>query len=617
VVDVYSGKSMKPTISAIDSPVAPRNVAFSLMAAAALALVAVVYWPVHQADFVWDDKVFIHDNAWLSAGSDWQKTVLHGFADWNNYFRPLGMALWVAEARGFGITPGPMHLVSLLLHLANTLIVGVLALRLCPPLAPGKNPKMLACVVMLMYGLHAALIEPVTWLACQFDLLVTLFMLLGLLLNLIERSVAMRALLVAACFFIAACAKESAVAFPVLLVLFDWVRPDTTPSALSNRDRFRALVRRQWPIYLSVLAAGFGYLLFRHWALAKFVQPLVHQPFFSWQRFQTVCFTYMVLWRTIIWPFVGLAPEHIVPASGFDIISPVSLAIDIAALIIGFTGLLLTWRRKRLGILILGVTAMLFPVLRVIPIDFDESLFHERYTMPAIAICCILLPGFFADRATSPNRVRLASPLLVGTVLLWLLIATINIRITVPLWSTDLRMWQWAARENPDAVFVQGNLLSAYLSDNDLARATNVAEILMAKGQSCPSCMVNVADLALLKGDTKLATAALKNADKAMLGTVPPPTVIIDYVLINGNLHQLEHDDAGAEAAFRDAISLDPQRPDGHMCLAVLLERQGKQADANAELNKTLALTAPDAIASRRAQFREALAAKTRFSPHP
>jgi hypothetical protein len=607
---------MEQTVLATDQISSRPGIGFRYMAIVVLALVALIYWPVHQAWFVWDDKIFLRDNAWLWAGNDWRTVVLHGLPDWHNYFRPLGMALWVLEVRGFGVVPGPMHVLSLLLHLTNTLLVGLIALRFCRLDGPGRPSNRLACVAMLIYGLHPALIEPVSWIASQCDLLVTLFMLLGLLLNLTVRRTAMRAVLVATSFFVATSAKESAIAFPVLLFLFDWAQSDGGPQALGNRHHFLAIIRRQGPIYSAVLIAGIGYLIFRDWALVHFLQPIINIPFLSWQRFQIVCFTYLVYWRMIIWPFVGLSPIHIVPTARFAIATPVSLGLDMAAVAVGLTGLWLAWRRQRLGIIIVAVTAALFSALHVIPIEFDESLFHERYTMPAIAVVCVLLPGMFAvgDISVTANRPRLMFPGLIGLITLWLLLATLNIRITLPLWFNDMSMWQWAARENPDTVFVQDHVLEQYIDTNDLVHATSVANFLMSKGQSCPSCMLDVASLAIVENNVALGAEAMKKADAAMAGTIPGPTLVVEYVLENGALHQIEHDDDGAEAAYRDAISMDSKRPAGYMALAILLARHGKSQEANSMLNKALALYPPDVIELRRSQFRQALAQGARLS---
>ncbi len=482
----------------------------SLIMLAIIGVIVLVYWPVHRSGFVWDDKIFFHDNAWLRPGVDLKALVFHGLADWSNYFRPLGIALFLVEGRAFSFGPEPMHFVSLALHLCNTLAVCARAQRLGPLPKAMARPQWHAYAAMLFYGLHPALIEPVAWISSQIDLLAILFMLLGLLLNLQLGKPVVRALAVALCFFLAACTKEAAIAFPLVLVLLDWGQSGKEPGTSSRVGSIYLLFRRQWLVYLAVIAAGIGYLFLRHWALGLLVQTSAHQPFASWERFQTICYTYLTYWRMLIWPMSGLAPVHIVPAAQFAMVSVGSLAIDFAACGLGLTGLVLAWRRHPLGILIMCVTAAIFPVLHIIPVDFDESLYHERYAMLAIAVASALLPGVFASIAARIGPFRPMAALTKGLIGIWLVLAVLNIRITVPLWFNDTSLWQWAAQKNSDSVFVQGHLLSTYLDTGDLPRAAKVAEFLASNGQSCPVCMLNVAYLALLEGDAERAASALE-----------------------------------------------------------------------------------------------------------
>src|SRR5487761_2750661 len=103
------------------------------LAAAVLAATAIAYWPIHAAGLVWDDKFYLHDRAWLRQGRDWLQIVFHGFPDWGAYFRPLGVALFTAEIRLFDTAPMPMHMTSLVLHLLNTLLVGLVARKFFAP----------------------------------------------------------------------------------------------------------------------------------------------------------------------------------------------------------------------------------------------------------------------------------------------------------------------------------------------------------------------------------------------------------------------------------------------------------------------------------------------------
>ncbi|WP_420652912.1 hypothetical protein, partial [Mesorhizobium japonicum] len=63
-----------------------------------------------------------------------------------------------------------------------------------------------------------------------------LFMLIGLIINATAKRTAFRATGVALCFFLAASTKESAVALPFFLVIFDWfaLKPTTNTSSLAQ-----------------------------------------------------------------------------------------------------------------------------------------------------------------------------------------------------------------------------------------------------------------------------------------------------------------------------------------------------------------------------------------------
>ena len=589
-----------------------RDIAATL---AVLALTAFVYGPVRGLGLVWDDKPLLHDKAWLREGNEWISIALHGLADWTNYFRPLGVALFTAEARLFDAAPAPMHLLSLGLHLLNTLLVGTLARSMLKRIGDRSNATLLPYVAMLLFGLHPALIEPIAWISSQCELLVTLFTLLGLVANATLRHKFARAIVVALCFFLAACAKEAAVSFPLLLLTFDWISTgeefQRSGAAGPKRARyiFRALLRRQGLVYLSVFLAGIAYLAFRYWGLGFLTSSYGQAMPLSWVRLQLICFTYLTYWKLLVWPMSGLGPIHIVPEQQFAEFTFAAAAIDAAALAIASTGAYLLWKRRPLGGLIVAVTVTLLPVLHIVPTDFDESIFHDRYAMTALAVACSFLPLVavtITRQRESPRRLILYCAMATGV---WLLVATINIRATLPLWSDEVRLWEWALRQNPGSVVVEDHLLQAYLDSNDLTRAQSVADVLMRDGRSCPNCMINVAYLAVGRGDAERASIALQEAKKAMDKLVPVRQLIVGYILTLGSLSQLQQDPDEAARAYQAAISVDPLNPDAYMSLAFLQARQGNFGEARKTAETALSLCPADDRARRRHEFEQVLAA--------
>jgi len=175
------------------------------------------------------------------------------------------------------------------------------------------------------------------------------------------------------------------------------------------------------------------------------------------------------------------------------------------------------------------------------------------------------------------------------------LLAAVNIRVTLPLWSDEILLWQWALRENPRSVLAQDNLLSLYLHDGALAKARPLADALAgAEGKTCADCMLNLAAFAIVDRDAGRAAAALEGAKVAMLGQPPHNRQIVGVMVVTGDLKRLQGDMAGAEEAYRDAISLDPQNPTTLMSLAITLALEGKIDEARRNAGESLMLFAPD-----------------------
>jgi tetratricopeptide (TPR) repeat protein len=509
----------------------------------------------------------------------------------------------------FDVAPGPAHLVSLAIHLLNVACVGVLARLLLGTCMDGR--RHLPLLAMLLFGFHPLLIEPVAWISGQFELVVTLFVLLGLLANLAIRRVVIRSVVVAACFLLAACAKESAVAFPLLLFVVDWLRP---PQASRPPARASDRIKAQWPVYLAVLLAGLLYLLLRRWSIGYLVQSAPQMAIFSWQRLQLICHTFITYWHVIVWPMASLDPLHVVPYTQFGTTTPGSIATVAAAIALLGAGLWLLWLRNAFGGVIVGATAALLPMLHVLPIEFDDSFYHDRYAMTAIAIAAAFLPKAIADLLGAHPRLRRPLLLAAPVIALWLLLAVVNIRVTLPLWSNEIALWQWILREHPDSNEATNSLLSQYLIHDDAAHARPLAQTLRTSGTDCTTCMVNVANFDIMQGDAAAAAAALKRARTATRHWAPTKVQILGFIMTTGDLRTLQGDLAGAQEAYRDAMSMDPLAPGPRVSLAIALARQGQYDAARKTAEEAWPLFAPDDRIEQQQRFERAFA-RSRLEP--
>lgn len=550
----------------------------ALCAAVASLLVAIAYWPVAHAQFVYDDITDFQAMAWLRHGDRWLQLLFHGFNDWTNYFRPFGVALFTLQLRLFHAQPGPMHLVSLALHLVNTLSVGALALKIGRhSRVPEQQRSWILSISMLLYGLHPLLVEPVAWIGCQFELTATLFMLLGWIANIGIVRPTTRAFSVAICFFLAACSKESAAAFPFVIVILDWFI-QTSPNDGSIPARLLKLLNHNWLTYAAVILTGLVYLVIRHWSLGALVPATDAHALPLWARLQEAGFLYLRYWRMFFWPTMGMGPLHPVPQQQFLHFNASAAVQDAGAACILIVGILLALRRGHFGGLILGVTFLLLPVLHLIGPNFDASLYHERYAMTALALACAWLPTCLQQISAPLRMHRLLPP--AGKLILaaWLILAVITIRITVPLWSTQINLWTWAVQKDPTYIYAKDELISAYINQGDYTSAWKLIDEIVKNHEKCMTCMFNAATLSISEGNPQRASFFLQKAkDLPELNTHPH---FRTYLTLVAQVELLEHRYKQAETAARAAIALDNLDPQPQLVLAVALAMQGQTSTA-------------------------------------
>lgn len=442
-----------------------------------LGIVAALYAQVLQADYVWDDVAFFTAASDLRTGDPWKAAVASVIAG-TAYFRPLVMGTFIAEARLLDANPLYSHLVNLLLHLVNTLLVGMLAWRL----ARAKELKtatlpFFSAIAMLFYGLHPAMVEPVAWASGRFDLMVTLFCLGALLLSVSNTWWGDG--LCALFFFAAALSKEMAVTFGALLFLWLWA---LQAPALGLAFNLRAMWERK-RLYGLVLAAGVAYLTMRAQYMPNMVSfdPVVAEQLGSWaRRGAYVGLTLDFYLRTVAFPFLHMGPLH--PFDPLLLDGPQTawgwavVATSAAWLVIS------AWRPTTIRLLLSAALIGLLPVLNFVPLAMVGNIGHERFLVLPLAFF-VLAATLLLWRITSGiygmanlPRWRVLTGCLTA---IWLGVAALNVHVTVPLWKNELVFWHWAYRTHPDSPYAQFSLAAAAIN----AKRFDVLEEVMTKAE--------------------------------------------------------------------------------------------------------------------------------------
>lgn len=563
-----------------------------LATSAVVVTVLAVYWPALSAGYVWDDILTFQQRGWLYYGDEWKRYIFTGFNEWELYFRPLVVALFVLQVRIFGGDPGGMHAVTLGMHLVNVVLVVLLARSVAPK--EWKFSAMAALLAGFVYGLHPMLVETVVWIGCQFDQMQVMTMLLGLLAAHLIKIPWMRAVTVSLCFILSALSKESAAAFPALIFLFDWLM--RTDDSFPLRQRLAALLRDNWPTYMSLMATGVGYLFLRHHMMGSTVAGLAPGMLIpDIERVDTVAYVYLKYWMVVLGVPTDLNPLHAVGSVEFgkDILL-ISLRI-IASLGVLALGLLAVLRRlKAIGVLVIAVTLYLVPVLGIMPIQFDESIYHERYAIGAVVLVAVLLPKMLREWADifSPHLPALVKlfPILA---MIWLTWAVVNVRVTIPLWSDNLALWQWAVKGNPESTNARANLIGAYMMFGDTDNARDALEDVVSKDMDCPTCYINGFIMAVGgEGDVELAESMVDRLRRSP-DIMDDKSVRFLYLRTAAHYELRLGNYEDAVDLLEAAIDLEGYDSHSYMLLAEAMVAQGRQEAASDAAEKSLAMVNP------------------------
>ena len=148
---------------------------WQIMALLAAATVA-VFWQVRWQEFVnFDDPAYVTYNPVVREGLTWPGVVwafanLHGEA---TYWHPLTWLSHMVDCQLFGLKPAGHHLMSLLLHTLNTLLLFAVLRRMT-----GRRGA--SAMVAALFALHPLQVDSVAWISERKNLLSTCFGLLCL-----------------------------------------------------------------------------------------------------------------------------------------------------------------------------------------------------------------------------------------------------------------------------------------------------------------------------------------------------------------------------------------------------------------------------------------------------
>ncbi len=173
------------------------------------------YFPAFFAGFVWDDRVFTEARAVRDIDGLWRIYFSPAEIENEAHYWPLVYTTFWLEHKLWGYAPTGYHIVNVLLHLINTLLLWRLVARLT---VPG------AWIVAAVFAVHPLHVESVAWVIERKDLLSALFYLAAFsaYIRFVAERRPGRYFLALFLFALGMLCKSIAVTLPAALLIYHW-----------------------------------------------------------------------------------------------------------------------------------------------------------------------------------------------------------------------------------------------------------------------------------------------------------------------------------------------------------------------------------------------------------
>lgn len=421
----------------------PRSRKGSVLFGAALAIVTImVYSPVTGNAFIdLDDDVYIWRNPMVMAGISWEGlrwafTTFHE-SNWH----PLTWISHMLDVEFFGVDPQGAHLVNLVLHILNSLLVFVILLR-------ATNAFQLSALVSVLFAVHPMHVESVAWAAERKDVLSAFFGLLTILFHVrhvLEPAARKWYFLGIGSLAMGLLCKPMLVSIPLLLLLMDYWPLARLSGVEGSGVKPLKLVREKLPHAALVLASMVITIVAQKSGGA--MQGLENIPFSS--RLSNMVTAY----ASYIGSFFRPASMAIYYPHPIDGIAPWKVAGAIALLI---SVSAVTWLRvRRSPYLFVGWIWFLLTLVPVIGlVQVGGQSMADRYTyMPYIGLAIIVAWG--ADELRRAYR-ALGTPLVAMTCL-WVVVLAYTAHEQVKRWKDSSTVFAHALSVTDDNIAIEFN----------------------------------------------------------------------------------------------------------------------------------------------------------------
>jgi len=514
------------------------NIRVTVLCLLLAALVFVVYAQTVNSGFVgYDDSDYITENPYVIDGLT-REGVAWAFTTTLHYhWHPVTWLSHMTVSEFFGLNPGAHHLVNLLLHLANSLLLFII-LR-------GMTGSMWrSAMVAALFALHPMNVEPVAWVTGRKDLLSTFFLMLTMWSYVIyvRKPGVWKYLLCILFFCLGLMTKSMLVTVPGILLLIDYwplgrlrIRLSRGNSGHEGISLFRIILEK---VPFILLSAVLGVLTVTVFSQRMPTDVMSATPLIEKAAMSVVHY----------WEYIGkmLWPSHMAfTYSHPDLYSPLKIFGGWAFLVC--TTALVLWWARRLPYLVVGWLWFLGTFLPVIGVVQKGGWgMADRYAyVPFIGLFIIVVWGI--NDIAARWKWRFVKQGLIVAAAVLLSVMSVTAWFQAGYWKDDIAL---AMR----ALDVTGGKTNIY---------NNLAVALEKEGRT---------------------DEAIRYYQEAL--RVNPSYVKAHFGLGNALAKKGRTDEA--IKSYREVLRINPEHTRAHYNLGVLLEKEGNERDAARHFSEVL-----------------------------
>lgn len=500
-------------------------------------------------------------------GINWALTTTH-FSNWH----PLTWISHMLDVQLFGLTPGYHHMVNLVIHAMNTIILFLLFNKMTRKALP-------SILLAGLFALHPLHIQSVAWVAERKDLLSTFFCLLaiGTYVAYTEKKSAKHYMLTFIFFSLGLMSKPMVVTFPCILLLLDYwplnrfASPFTSPP-VPDSNSYKILPTRLFAeklpfFFLSILSSAVTFYA------QKTSGAMASLGDLSWpSRITNAIISYIsYLGKT----FSPINLSIVYPYTNDTSLLSVLLA---AILLIGISSIFI-YNAKRFPFFIVGwlwFLGTLVPVIGLIQVGTQAM--ADRYTyIPLIGIFIIIAWGidsFFNKKFLN----SILFPVFIATLLLLTAAAT---HWQLLFWKDSETLFTRAISITQGNFVAHNNLGYTYIQNDNLEKSKFHFQRALDINKNFEIAHLNLGRIFVQEGNIQLGMQHYARALALNPGFADAHNNMgKGYVLLGENRKGAQH--------FHQAIIINPSHAQAYNNLGAILAIDGHTDKAIVFFQKAL-----------------------------